>query len=48
MRSQEPLLGLAGFFCGDFDAFFSGFGEANGDGLLAAFYGAALATFSGF
>jgi len=38
---------LAGFLPGDPGAFFTGFGQANSDGLLAAFHASALAAFAG-
>jgi hypothetical protein len=44
--TKEGQLGLAGF-SGDLGAFFARFGKPDGDGLLAAFYAPALATFAG-
>ena len=38
---------LARLFSGDLGAFFARFGESYGDGLLAALYAPAFATFAG-
>ena len=48
--SEIVICGLAsgGFFAGHLRAFLPRFGESDRDGLLAALYSAATATFTGF
>ena len=45
--SRFALAGSTGFLTRDLGTFFSRFGEADGDGLLATLYAPALATFAG-
>lgn len=45
---NDSFAGLAGFSVGrHLSAFFAGFGEPDGDGLFAALYAAAFASFAG-